>query len=565
MAIKRGTRSGKGGKHRHAKENQSGYQRIGSSYFPSDAPVWWSYTLGFATGGSKKNLGMIRVAGTAWKKLTGDRMIGVINAWENPEVLRNIQMLAQTARQAELAFLNKYGIGNPGDDWSELIRTFNLLFSSERAFEQALKLIEQSTYRHPQGKDNTYHSFVTHFGSNLQTAARAIIRSKVTAQMPINNFSILLDEIIELALNKTFEQRVYKDSNGYLHTNTGTKEQRAQMEEIQAYTDFKAYIQQFMNNDFFKVSIAKIVGLDDAFLADTYKNMKNRKKLPQLVDVYRNGNAKGTIAEAIEAVVDQAVGNSLHGQTSSGDLTLDWEAFWSGGSGVKADVMMHNIEYKKQLVNIDELMDQGGDDNSKRANTIKAYRKWFEMMKDAEGDIVFVSDKNYQLNSKFSGFTAQGNTSLRNLLSMLDEIGMEKSDELIDFLANCGPDMLLGNQQDSVLDAVAAQIGHFLFDDLSFTGSTNINRIHLLNLSGIYLPLSVYLEGLANAVMEAQAQIKSFVSVSFKPGPGAEAAASPWESKDDWREFRDMRLDHSIIHVKFMSNFAKFITSKVKI
>lgn len=545
-------------------DGTSGYLQKENRYFPSDAPVWWSYTLGFATGGTRHNLGMIHVAGTAWKKLTGERMVGVIDAWKNPAVLQNIQLLAQIARQSELAFLNKYGIGNPEDDWSELIRAFNLLFSSEQAFEQALKLIEQSTQRHPKGKDNTYHYFATHLGSNLQSAARAVIRSKVTAQMPIANFSILLDEIIELALNKTFEQRVFKDGNGYLHTNTGTKEERANMEEIKAYTDFKAYIQKFMNNDFFKPSIAKIVGLDETFLETTYKNMKSRKKLPQLIDVYRNGNAKGTIAEAVEAVFAESAVNSLQGQTASGDFILDWETLWSGGSGVKADVISHNIEYKKRLVNIDGLMSQDGEDGSKRANTIREYRKWFEMMKDAEGDIVFISDKNYQINSNFSGFTAQGNTTLRNLLSMLDEIGMEKSDELIDFLANCGSDMLLGNQQEQVLDAVAAQIGHFLFDDLSISGSSNINRVHLLNLSGVYLPLSVYLSALGHAVEEAQAQIKGFVSVSFKPGPGADAAASPWEDKEDWRAFRDLRLDHSIIHVKFMSNFAKFITSKVK-
>jgi len=546
-------------------DGTSGYLQKGGRYFPSNAPVWWSYTLGFASGGSQGNLGMIHVAGTAWKKLSGDRMIGVTDAWKNPAILRNIQLLAQTARQAELAFLNKYGIGNPGNDWSALIRAFNLLFSSKQAFEQALKLLEQSTQRHPQGKDNTYHYFATHLGSNLQTAARAVIRSRVTAQMPISNFSILLDEIIELALNKTFDQRVFKDSSGYLHTNTGTKTERANMEEIKAYTDFKAYIQQFMTNDLFKQSLAKVVGLDEAFLSATYKNMKNRKKLPQLADAYSNGNVKGTIAEAVETVFGQAASAGLHGQTSNGELTLDWESVWSGGSGVKADVILHNVEFKRRLVNIDELMSQDGEDNSKRVNAIRAYREWFEMMKKAEGDIVFVSDKNYQINSNFSGFTAQGNTSLRNLYGMFSEIGIEKTDELIDFLANCGPDMLLGNQQDSVLDAVAAQIGHFLFDDLSITGSSNINRIHLLNLSGIYLPLSVYLEGLAQAVVEAQANIKGFVSVSFKPGPGADAAASPWEGIEDWRAFRDMRLDGSTIHVKFMSDFANFITSNVKI
>lgn len=555
-------------------DGTSGYLQIGKRYFPSNAPTWYSYTLNFAAGGRRNNLGMIHVAGTAWKKLSGERINGALSGWENPKVLQDLQVLIDMARNSELAFLDKYGLGTPGNDWSELIRSFNMLFSDEQALRMQLDLIKRSTQPHAKDKDVTYHYFATYFGSYVQTAAREIVANKISAQMPIKNFDLILDEIIELALNKLFGQKVYKDKNGVLHTTDTSKQDKEEMEMTQAYTGFVQHIQKFLANPIFKQSIADTLGIDMKFLKETeriqkhkLKHPRSKKAQPTVTDSFSNGNIKGTIAEAFETVIGEAATEKLVGQIGNEELSLNWHTEWSGGSGVKADVILHNLTFGKNINNISGLTTQSGEDDSNRVNAIENYERWFREMQQAKGEIVFISDKNYQINSKFGGFTAQSKVTLANLQALFEKVHVEYTEGLIDFLSNCGSDMLLGNRYKEVMDAVATQIGHFLFDDLTIEGSHSINRIHLLNLSGIYMPLSVYLEGIQKAIQGTimSGSTKDFVSVSFSARPSASTAAAPWTDEQDWKDFRDARLNQSYVDVHFMRNFAQFMISQVKI
>lgn len=547
-------------------DGTSGYLQSGSRYFPSHAPTWFSYTLDFAMGGSYYNHGMVKVGQIAENKLSGARVDYHRTILDNPQVIDHLQVLANAAKKSELDFLNKYQLNIPGVDWGGLIKAFTLLFSSQAAMEQNLKLIEQTTHRGLK-KDNRYLYFVTHFGSNVQTAAREIVAEYISANTRMQDFDMILDKVIEKALDKTFRQKTYIDSNGVIHTNDVSNEDKENMEINQAYIDFLSQIQQFKNNPYFKNTVLELLGVDKEFLKKTRKAQKGKYKQPTVKDAYRSGNIKGTIGEVFEVTFADLMTKNLNGSITSGDINLSWNTIWSGGSGVKADIMTHNIKVGKEIVNIDGLATQSGEDDSNRANTIRNYREWFNKMHDAYGDIVFISDKNYQIKSGFKGFEAQGKVTLNNLQALLAELGTMGGTNirnLIDYLANCGSDMLLTNHADyEVLNSIAVQIGNFLFDDLEVTGSTNINRIHLLNLSGFYLPLSVYLEGLINAIETTRTEVRNFVSVSFHPA-GASGAASPWSGEEDFEAFRELQLNESYIDVHFMRNFAQFITSQVQ-
>lgn len=547
-------------------DGSSGYLQTGPRYFPSHAPTWFSYTLDFAMGGSYYNHGMMKVGQIAQNKLTGARVDYHRTILDNPQVIDHLQVLASAAKKAELDFLNKYQINIPGNDWGGLIKAFTLLFSSQSAMEQNLRLIEQTLHRGLK-KDNRYIYFVTHFGSNVQTAAREVVAEYISTNTTMKDFDKILDRVIEIALNKTFKQKTYVDSAGVIHTNDVTDEDKNSMQADQAYIDFLKQIQQFKNNPYFKNTVLELLGVDKEFLKKTRKAQKGKYKQPTVKDAYRNGNIKGTIGEVFEVTFAQLATQNLVGSVENGDFGVAWHTAWTGGSGVKADVMSHNISVEKEIVNIDGLATQTGEDDSNRANTIKNYRDWFNKMHDAYGDIIFISDKNYQIKSGFKGFEAQGKVTLNNLQALLAELGTMGGTNirnLIDYLANCGEDMLLTNHADyEVLNSVAMQIGNFLFDDLEVTGSANINRIHLLNLSGFYMPLSVYLEGLINAVQTTREEIRSFVSVSFHPA-GASGAASPWSGEEDFEAFRELQLNESYIDVHFMRNFAQFITSQVQ-
>ena len=54
------------------------------------------------------------------------------------------------------------------------------------------------------------------------------------------------------------------------------------------------------------------------------------------------------------------------------------------------------------------------DDNSNRIKCYLIDKNWFEKWKNAQGEIVFISDKNYQIKSDFGGFAAQKHVTLHS-------------------------------------------------------------------------------------------------------------------------------------------------------
>lgn len=537
------------------------------SYFPGDAPTYFSYTLDFATGGRRHNEGMIHVAGTVWKKLNGQRLDYHRGVLDNPEVIIHLRALAQSAKDAEIGFLQKYGITINGNNWGDLIKAFTILYTSEDVFEKNLQILTQVS----KGQTEIYHYFTTHFGGYLRQAVDELVPNsglaKGTTAMDVGMKKLMYD-IIELALKKMFNMTDAKFYNGYIETNWRNRDKAIEgsmAEELQALKSLEGLISQFKNMQFLS-GLNEVWDLENLVL--DMINGTNNAKTKVVYDVHTSGK-KGTVQEYFEQVFGKAVANQFNGLTvGSGNAWIVFGAKNGGTeSGTKSDVTMTNVG--AQAAADLKLVDDQGMARSNRVNSIKNYRAWFKKWHQAQGDIVFISDKNYQIKSNFKGFAAQDKVTLRNLQALLLEVGTmggKNIVSLIDFLANCGKDMLLGAQQGQVMDSIATQIGNFLFDDLEITGevSSGINRVHLLNLSGFYVPLSVYLEGLINAITETREEMKGFVNISFHAA-GAEGAASPWTSKADFNIFRDIQLDNSYVDVHFMKNFANFITSHMQV
>ena len=135
---------------------------------------------------------------------------------------------------------------------------------------------------------------------------------------------------------------------------------------------------------------------------------------------------------------------------------------------------------------------------------IKALEKFFDDLRDIEGSIVFVSDKNYRLNSQSfaenKGFGAE-TPSIENLNKVLGR-AMTKNvndlEDLIFVLANTGNERI-NEETEEIERYLATMIGSFVFDDVAITDqlddqASSINRIHVFNLGNIYIPLSVFLQ-----------------------------------------------------------------------
>ena len=553
-----------------AMHKNSGYLKSGPSFFPSHAPIWWSYTNAFGQG-STRNKGFVTVGETVKKKLEGvdgTRMDSYRNSWKDSSLLEEIETILNAAKKEEAAFIVKYKLNLDPNNWGELIKGFSILFTSEETFKRNLQILNQVK----DGDTSIYHNFTAYLSSYVQTAAREIIKKNVEAlkQQPLNVvLPNILDDTIELALTRMFKMTDLQLKNGYIETNS-KNQKKMQGKEIHAAQFLSSQIKLFMQGPF-RNAVIEDLGLTSDFFDQTVQTALNnstgkRKRYPVLKSSIKNGNVRGSVQEHFEKVFGSLVGDKLNMKIGNNTMWIDIE---TGYKGAKTDVLLHNLRTTAtgQIPNVEQLFSTAGESDSKRINAMKNAETFFKNLHNAEGDIIFVSDKNYQIKQKFTGYSAQNDITLENLKALLNKVHYPGDiDKLYGYLSNCGKNMLLGTGKSSeVLNGVATYIGHFLFDDLTITGNLGgVNRVHLLNLSGFYIPLSVYLGAVLEAARSAQAEVSDYASAHFY-GYGKPPQEHGWSGSQDFDTFRQTRLDESRIEIKFMTNITEFITSRIKI
>ena len=76
-----------------------------------------------------------------------------------------------------------------------------------------------------------------------------------------------------------------------------------------------------------------------------------------------------------------------------------WIDIETGYKGAKTDVLLHNLQATAEghVPDIEQLYSTAGDSDSKRINAMNNSEKFFNLLHNAEGEIVFISDKNYQI------------------------------------------------------------------------------------------------------------------------------------------------------------------------
>lgn len=496
----------------------------------------------------------------------------------NSKVIVNLRELASASKTAEQSFLNSYfGKDITTNNWGELIKGFNLIFSNKDIFERNLNLIKQVS----EGDRNTYTQIESYFSTYLTKATKEVLGQYRVEKLGIftdnlqGNMDKLLNRIIQKAMNYLYSAKDFKDKNGNIITNP-TNKQKQELESLKAYEGLLNIFSQLEKNSFF-ASIKDLFNLE-TYVKDVIKqkqdNSKNgtKKRLPQIKSSLY-GDVKGKTSEYFGGLFAKSVADNFKTQRiDGGDIDFVVDASVTGAAGVKSDitwVAAANFDLEEFLG-----INAKGQDRSNRVNIIQNYENFFNKMKDAYGHIVFISNKNYNINLKFSsrgGALAQERTTLENVGSLLAQVRSPIDvDNLIDVLSNSGDGMILGDAPDEILHTIATQIGHFLFDDLSIdisVESSGLNRVHLFNLSGVYVPLSVFLEATLHSLLNAQQHVDDFVRVNFLPGgPTSGEGYRPWG--DDWSQFEKFRQDRirqSYITIHFMKDFANFITQNVKI
>ena len=206
-----------------------------------------------------------------------------------------------------------------------------------------------------------------------------------------------------------------------------------------------------------------------------------------------------------------------------------------------------------------------------RERNIAGFKALYEKLNTSkeQGYLVEISDKSYNLLSESfqtKGFSAQ-DTTLENFQKVLDKMGVQqkKLNDIMFALSNYGTD-LIGNidEADQACRYLATLIAYFVFDDINFDvdKSPNIKAVHIFNLNGIYVPLSVFLESLYKALKSEQKDgYKDFVTVTLTDMPlNTEKKQYPVITKQDWYNLKIARMkQEKAIHFGFLRAFQDFI------
>lgn len=208
-----------------------------------------------------------------------------------------------------------------------------------------------------------------------------------------------------------------------------------------------------------------------------------------------------------------------------------------------------------------------------REKDITAFNALNDIINDNDfkkGFIIYTNTKNWTLGSNFKGFSAGSPITLGTFSSMIAASGLPKhNSQLYTGMAmQLGKGALAESYTEQVSIMFARAVAAFLFDDFTIIGKKQVHgaqSIHLLDLNGIYTPLSFYFYLLSEACFEANYdEVRKLVSVSIDAPQilfPTQESQSNWEKghnatpMDAWREQANMAYRETKIKVNFLKKF----------
>ena len=524
-----------------------------TSFYPHKGPSKYAYTTDFGSERNRDKTASAAKANTAYSTIA-------TQAGNKFKILYNLKVLINGARKAELAFLSATGIDITSEKIAkEIFVNFNLILNSQKLFERNLDMFQAISEGY-EGKliDPTkfFHSYLN----------QAINKYAVAKNFNINQASgkqleKLLDTIMFEALEKTYlkcQEVIDKQGNRRILEGGDTKKRGEK--SSQSFKEMVEVIRKLRNTGIFG-KYSSLFNLEDTLrsLAD---NQGFIVKKPNYT-LYSTDQG-GTALELITSVIAPEFARiHLTNYSPSGTVTISGEQ--TGGKAYNQQKGDTVIAYATSSVDLSQMQPYFSKqtDKSDRVKNIKALQEYLSTVGNQIEHILFISDKNYTIRANWGGASAQEKMSLENARAMLGLFGVPGINGLIDYLANCGPDMIQGDDANAqVRTTLASYIAYFLFDHVEITGTeSGPNVVNIINLSGTYIPLSVYLEGvyqsLEKRLLNLNTTANYLVKVELEFGgiePSHEWTVGTWES------FREGREQKSYIAYHIMMDIADFIT-----
>ena len=476
------------------------------------------------------------------------------------ESLKALKILIEHEKKAEESFLTKIFLEKNKEiklnNWSDLIKAINFALGNKAIFERNVNVIKKHTFKYVD----------------------------VSKEISDYLYEQMLDErfwyqIMEVGMSEQDWLKIIKSSFESLYSE---KYKDNVNRNIEAYQEvFKLINELNEDSPFFKemLKLIKETDLYDLLLDSSFKN--------QSIQIKQAGQKSGKILEHLEKIILSAFFSE-----KDGNLVIN-----TGGTQMKPDTaVFQNISKNGGLIPIADLetivtdhflatpQNEGEKEQSVRLRNIQRTENLFTQLSGASGNLIFISDKNYDVLSsdyKFSGFGAES-PKFTNLRKILEKAGESDKvlDNLIFLLINVGEKLIGENKpevQQKIYDYLAVKVAYFLFDDVVIDTKnfniSNLNIIHIFNLNNIYIPFSILLEGFYNSFAIIKDDYKNFIDIkisSYSPPDDDENFDGKINngkivSQADWIAAGNKAINNGELSIHFFKNFAQFIIDNIKI
>lgn len=498
-------------------------------------------------------------------------------------ISNNLRTAANNEYTKESALLReKFNIDlqlSEESDYTELIEAINAVLGLQNIYKRNVARIQAG-----QAKIDISSLFAEYYDSAWK---RAFKNNWVTADAVKQAISSGNDALLKQALSALVDTVFNRAMEDMLKSNTF----KGQEDDRKAYQELLDVKNKFYKSGAYGKRIADLYNIDemaDRMLqtikeqTDLEKQIKaSKNKMGSLVKADGNNKRVGELKEYFLTLTVNEVADAIQ-RANPGSNSIQWQAIQVGQHGVKPDVV---LSYGINTNIVESAMDSLKF-GSGREDFEKMFRELGQKVANfSDGFLVYTNAKSYTLqrhpdekdNYKFSGFDGGEGGNMKFLQHLYETQGGAHAEQFIGAVMNTVQGAMGHFLKGDFENIIAEQLAWFLFDDYDTLGSElqehSGNIIHIFDLDGVIVPLSILLRRLADSFednielairgnnIDSVARVKiSAPRNIILYRRGGEQGMGQWTAQD-WATQRSYGLQNIHIATTFFRDFISLINS----
>lgn len=495
--------------------------------------------------------------------------------------------LGQAERSKEIALIET-ATGMKVDDQEDIklfIQNFNEVLMGKKQFQEAVFRLEDAlTSPEIQYRAPTIASwFTSYLGEALNKNINTFIGKNAEAlvSQDFSAWEIEIDSIIDKSISQAFKNMLTKmtETTGKeLYGNSETW--REVYKASQAIEGFSDYFREMIRS---KIDFSKLKTLlqNDDIKVKNKTNRGVRKVLDSQQGLnLRSGRKSRSIGGSVQEYIMTALttlGEAASSATSTGARVFSSDMMKT--DTVTVFSFSQQIDVGKIANTIADQLNEVMKDSASLNDAAEIMKRFYnDHLSNLDNSfIVYGSTKSYSLSDSFRGFHGGGERNLSDAVAIIQQAGIGNSDAVDNYIKaayNTGSGAIFSDKrfeiQEDLKIALMSAVAELLFDDWISIGegpSGGAKAIHVLQLEGLQIPLSVFLTAAGKAMISAASDMEKIIKVRVKlPGkilyeePIETAGGHMSEILSKWNEQAQAAENDSVFSIEFLKNFKTIIS-----